>query len=209
MSQHNTNVSVYKSRRTILDILKSKQEYNVDDYINYGINEIHVMVQNKQLDMLLTKNDGSKKVYIKYHLGKTLRPNNIYEYIEDLFELEKILTKNDDLIIIMKDEPNETIIKLLKDIYQREKYFIIVFNIQRLQFNILEHAYVPSHTILDSEQTKDIKHLYHIEDKSQLPEISRFDPVAKAIGIRPGEICEIIRPSKTAITSQFYRICSQ
>ena len=46
-------------------------------------------------------------------------------------------------------------------------------------------------------------------DDNQLPEISRFDPVAQAIGMRPGNICEIIRPSKTAIYAPYYRICVQ
>jgi DNA-directed RNA polymerase subunit H (RpoH/RPB5) len=41
----------------------------------------------------------------------------------------------------------------------------------------------------------------------QLPNISRFSPVAQAIGLRPDQICKIIRPSKTAINTVFYRIC--
>ena len=207
MSQNSTYVeSIYNSRRNLLDILK-EQDYNTDDYNNSNINEIHLLVQNKQLDMLLSKDSG-KKVYVKYHLGKTLRQNNIYEMLEDLFDVEEILTKQDDLIIIMKDEPNANLINTLKDIYEKEGHFIIIFNIQRLQFNILNHSYVPKHRILNSEETNEIKKLYNISSDKQLPEISRFDPVAQALAIRPGEICEIIRPSKTAITSKFYRICS-
>ena len=45
---------------------------------------------------------------------------NIYEYIEDLYVLEEILTPKDDLIIIMKDAPNETLQKLLKDIWEND-----------------------------------------------------------------------------------------
>ena len=41
----------------------------------------------------------------------------------------------------------------------------------------------------------------------QWPEISRFDPVAQAIGLRPKEVCKIIRSSETAITSTYYRMC--
>ena len=208
MSQNSTYIEyIYNSRKNILDLLK-EQNYNVDDYTNASVNEVHLMVQNKQQDMLLSNDDDDRKVYVKYHLGKTLRQNNIYEMLEDLFEVENILTKRDDLIIIMKDQPNDTIIKLLKDIHEKDGYFIIIFNIQKLQFNILNHSYVPKHRILSEEEEIDIKKLYNISSNKQLPEISRFDPVAQAIGIRPGEICEIIRPSKTAITSKFYRICS-
>ena len=42
---------------------------------------------------------------------------------------------------------------------------------------------------------------------SQLPEISRYDPVALVIGLRPGEVCKIIRPSPTAITTEYFRLC--
>ena len=42
---------------------------------------------------------------------------------------------------------------------------------------------------------------------SEFPELSRFDPVAQAIGIRPGQVCKITRASKTAIEAPYYRIC--
>ncbi|MAV56141.1 MAG: DNA-directed RNA polymerase subunit H [Candidatus Pelagibacter sp.] len=78
----------------------------------------------------------------------------------------------------------------------------------QIQFNILEHTLVPPHRVLTSEEAKEIKKRYNIVDVSQLPDISRFSPVSLALGIRPGEMCEIVRPSRTAITAPFYRICS-
>ena len=48
---------------------------------------------------------------------------------------------------------------------------------------------------------------YNITDKVQFPDISRFDPVAQVIGLRPGQVCEITRASKTAIESKYYRVC--
>ena len=54
-----------------------------------------------------------------------------------------------------------------------------------------------------------IKIKYNITSDDMIPGISRFSPVAQVLGIRPGQLCEIVRPSKTSITSNFYRICSQ
>ena len=133
---------------------------------------------------------------------------NIYEYIDDLFNLEQILEKKDDLIIIIKDEPNEPLIKELKNIWEKEGILITVFNIERLQFNILDNEMVPPHRILSSQDANDIRTKYNITNDSQFPDISRFSPVAMAISMRPGELCEITRSSKTAINSKFYRICS-
>ncbi len=207
MAQSGQIVQIFKSRANMLDILKS-QGYNVEDYEGSSIHEVHSMFQAKQMDMLVSKNDGTKKAYIKYHLAKSLRPNNLYEYIDDLYNLEEVLTNADDLIIIMKDDPNETIIKTLRNIWEQDGTFITIFSMQRLQFNILKHSLVPPHIVLTSDEANKLKIQYNVKDDSQLPDISRFSPVAQAIGMRPGDMCKIIRPSKTAISTTFYRICS-
>ena len=66
---------------------------------------------------------------------------------------------------------------------------------------------VPNHRILNDEEKEDIIKKYNIIDDN-IPEISRYDPVAQVIGLRPMQYCEILRSSKTSITSLFYRICS-
>ncbi len=203
--------TIHKSRKTIIELLK-EQGYNTNDYDDFSVNETHAMVANKQLDMLITgKNilgNNEKKVYVKYHLGKTLRSENIEVYIEDLFNIERVLTKNDMLIIIIKQEPNQTLINLLNQYFERDGIFIILFSLDRLQFNILKHIYVPKHTILNEKEKQDFLSYYKITDVKQLPDISRFDPVAQAIGMRPGQICKIERPSRTAIKTIYYRFCT-
>jgi DNA-directed RNA polymerase subunit H (RpoH/RPB5) len=207
MAQSGNIIQIYKSRINILEILKT-QDYNVSDYEGSGINEVNSMNKSNQLDMLLSKNDNSKKVYIKYHSAKTLSHSNITQYIDDLFNIDNILKNKDDLIIIMKDEPNESLVKVLKNIWEKEHKYINVFNIKRLQYNILKHELVPPHVVLTQEEAKEIKNKFNITDDSQIPDISRFGPVAQAICIRPGELCKITRSSRSAITSEFYRICS-
>jgi DNA-directed RNA polymerase subunit H len=201
--------SIYKSRKVLLEIMK-KQDYNTDDYDNFSINEVNSMSQNNQLDMLLEKNMNGKKnkIYIRYlHLARTLDPRNIQEIIDDLFNLEEILTKEDTLMIISKEEMNDKLFTLLKHIWEQDNIFIIIQSIKSLQFNILEHILVPPHRILNNDEVIEVKKKYNIINDFDFPDISRFDPVAQIIGIRPGEICEIIRPSKTAIKSYYYRIC--
>jgi len=199
-------IEIFNSRKTIVDLLEA-QKYDVSQYKDFGINEVNTLIQTKQMDMLLKKTAGDKSVYVKYHLAKSLRPVNLYEYIEDLFTLEEVLTKKDDLIVIMKDEPNDTIKKTLTDIWAKDGIFVIVINIKRLQYNILNHQLVPQHIVLSAEEAKEVKKKYNIHDDSQIPDISRFSPVSQVIGLRPGELCRIYRPSKTAIKAEFYRIC--
>ena len=213
MAQSGQIQTIYNSRKTLLEHLKY-QGFDVQDYENFSINEIYEMSQNQQLDMLIERKSDAdnkitkKKTYIKYHLAKTLRPEKIYEYLEDLFNLEQVLTKEDDLIIVIREEPNETTIKTLKQIWSSDKQFVVIWNIKMLQFNVLEHSLVPKHKVLNPSDSEIFRKRYNVNDDSELPDISRFSSPAMAIGIRPSEICEIIRPSKTAINTKFYRICS-
>ena len=213
MAQSSHINEIFKSRKHIVNFLK-RQGFNVADYESFSIHEVNAMYQDKQMNMLFKKDDASKKTYVKYHTGKgihlekSIRPVSIYEYIEDLFTLEEILTKHDDLIIIINDEPNETIEKTLRHIWEQDRIFVNVISIKRLQYNILEHVLVPPHVVLSKAEGLAIKQKYNIMTDKQMPDISRFSPVAQLIGIRPGDICKIIRPSKTAIKTEFYRICT-
>ena len=205
---------IYKSRNVILELME-KQGYNINEYKGFSINEVNTMKINNQLDMILEKNietdtndtKTKRKIYIRYYLAKALRPNNLQEMIDDLFNVEEILSKDDTLFIIVKDEVNETLVNTVKHIWESDKIFIVIQPLKRLQFNILDHILVPFHRVLSTDESIKIKNRYNVINDSQLPDISRFDPVAQAIGIRPGEICEIIRPSKTAISEPYYRIC--
>jgi|TARA_Y100000389_G_C17463094_1_gene523278 DNA-directed RNA polymerase subunit H (RpoH/RPB5) len=208
MAENRNNLAVHKSREVILNILKTRG-FNISDYEGFSINEIYSLYTNDQLDLLITNETSKQKVYIKYfNLEKSIRPNNIHEIIEDLFTVEQILSPDDDLIIIIKDEPNDTLQKLQRYIFEHDKIFVTVINIDRLQFNILDHSIVPKHIVLNNEMKDIIKERYNIVNDSGFPTISRFDPVSQVLGIRPGNLCEITRSSKTAITSKYYRICS-
>ena len=204
--------SIYKSRTIILDLMKV-QGYDTNDYEGFSVNEVNTMKVNNQLDMILEKSTvdvdikRKPKIYIRYYLAKTLRPQNLQEMIDDLFNVEEVLSKHDTLFIVVKDEVNETLINALKHIWEQDKIFIVIQNLKRLQFNILKHAIVPPHRVLSIAEVIVVKRRYNIMDDTQFPDISRFDPVAQAIGIRPGQVCEIIRSSKTAISAPYYRIC--
>ena len=164
------------------------------------------MVSNNQLDLLL-ENKNNTKIFVKYYLGKSLRPNNIQEIVEDLFNLEEILSKDDELLIIVKDDINDSIKSMLVHIWNSQKIFVSIISLKRLQYNILNHSLVPQHIIMTEEEKLDVKKKYNVIDDSKFPEISRFDPVSTLIGLRPDNLCKIIRPSKTSITSEFYRLC--
>ena len=137
-----------------------------------------------------------------------ISPKNIYEYIDDLYRIEEILDEEkDDLIIVIKDKCSDSLLALISAIYNKDKIFFNVYNYNNYLFNILEHERVPKHTLLTDSQKEAISKKYNVLKDSEYPEISRFDPVAMAIGLKPGQLCEIERSSPTSLTTKYYRIC--
>ena len=59
----------------------------------------------------------------------------------------------------------------------------------------------------DDKQIQNLMEKYNISDKTMFPAISRMDPVARILCLKPGQLLHCICPSKTAITSNYYRIC--
>ena len=199
--------NLYKSRKIILDLAK-RRGFNIEDYENFNINDVGAMVSNKQLDMLLTNPDTEKKIYYKYHIVTKIRPPHIHEYIEDLYNLEEILTTNDDLVIVTKDKPNESILNLLVMEFNNNDNFVNIYNYNNFTFNCLDNVLQPKFRVLNETEKNEIKKKFNIVSDQHFPEISRFDPAALAIGIRPGEITEITRRSPTSLESLTWRLCN-
>lgn len=199
---------LFNSRRIILDLAK-RRGFNIDEYSDFTINDILIMHTNKQLDMLLTNNDTGKKIYYKYHLATKIRPAQVQDYIEDLFQLDDppILKKTDDLVIVGKDEPNDVLKNLLNLEYEQNSYYVNIYNLHNYLFNILDNDLVPNHEILSDEEKEMVAKKFNIMQDSNWPEISRFDPPAIAIGLRPGQVTEITRNSPTALETKYYRLC--
>jgi DNA-directed RNA polymerase subunit H len=202
---------IHTSRNILLDILK-KRGFDVDDWNDFSVSEIQTLYNNKQLDILVTHKTLDKKIFVKYHLRSRIGHSHVYEYIDDLFELEDaagdtILKDSDELIIISKDKINATTKTLIEEIYTKDKKFVNIYNFNDYLFNILNHTRVPKHIILNAEEKNDVKKRFNIVKDSEFPEISRFDPVAQAIGLRPTELCKIIRSSPSAIKTEYYRLC--
>ena len=210
-SNSQTISKIYSSRKIILDLAKERG-FDVSDYEDFTINEIQVLTTNKQLDMILEKEDGTK-MYFKYHLGGAnsgftkLRGPHILDYVEDLYEVEELLSKNDNLVIVTKDSPNPALKNLLKMQFTQKDYYVNVYNIHNYLYNILKNKLVPKHEIINENRKKEIAEEYNIVSESQWPEISRFDPAAMAIGLRPGQVVEITRKSPTALDTKYYRLC--
>ena len=185
----------------------TSQNYDTREHTGFSIHEINAMYINDGLDFMLKQPETGKQAYVKYWLTASLKQAKIQELTEELYTTDNVLNKRDTLIIIVREEPNDTLKELLKLIYETEQIFIVVHHIKRLLFNILQHKLVPQCRILNTYEVDMVKRQYNITDDIQFPKLSRFDPQALAICFRPGEVIELIRSSKTSCITKYYRIC--
>lgn len=75
---------------------------------------------------------------------------------------------------------------------------------QKKKFNILEHELVPRHEVLPPQEAARILRELGIRPE-QLPWLRVTDPVARAIGAKPGDIVRIYRKSPTSGEVVVYR----
>jgi DNA-directed RNA polymerase subunit H (RpoH/RPB5) len=200
----NRTLSIYKSKITLIEQLKNL-DYDVSSYENFSINEIDAMIENDQLDMLVS--NDKQKIYVKYYMSKTLRKETIDNLIDDLYEIENVLEKKDTLVLVTLEEPNDTIVDKVRYEYDSSNIHIVIRPLSRLQFNILNHVLVPTATILNDLEIDQLKKRYNLENLTKLQEISRFDQQALCLCLRPQQVIKIVRNSDTALEHNNYRVC--
>jgi DNA-directed RNA polymerase subunit H len=204
---NNLILSIHKSRVHIVEHLENLG-YNVDDHKGFGINEVDAMFASNQLDMLVSNPTTNNKAYVHYSVSKKPNVANLVrEMFHDNADSNFSMNKNDTLIVIQEDEPNESLVSYLTTLYNRDGIFVVVHALKRLQFNILKHMLVPKYRPLTETEKAEIMKKFAISKNSQFPEIGRFDPVALALCVRPGDVCEITTPSPTAAQMVKYRVC--
>ena len=203
---------LYKAFSNIAELL-DMQMYDAEDKMNCSIHEIEEMYQNESINSLFHKKDGTgSKAYVFFSLESNLREGGFEEILDHVYIEEHFIENEDILVIIIKEELNdtmqETIRKKQKFEWLKNNRLIIIFSLPRLQINILKHEMVPKHFIINTDkEVEDIKLQFNIDDNTKFPEISRFDPIAQSIFLKPDQICRIERMSKTAIRTNYYRCC--
>ena len=222
---------VYNSRKHLLEMLEDRG-YNVDHLKNFNSEEIQTMLTEQSngkfnlsadigpLDIFLEKpssfknqkTDTIEKMYVKYNLENKFKTTaNVKKQITEIYENH--ITSKDTLIIIninrllMKVAAKEkTDEDFVNNLYITKNYFIQLFGLENFLFNISHHHFVPKHRILSPQETQELFEHYNCNIKN-LPTIKRDDPMAKYIGLRIKQICEIKRENVTSGMTTHYRVC--
>lgn len=210
MASNNLILKLYNSRVNLLNQCENLG-YNVSEHKDVSNLEVDKLYTNNKLDMIV-ENRKKNKIYIKYSYttdkkNNTFTKKDLDNLKDELYDVENTLTKDDILMIVVDDEPNDSLVTRMKYLYEQDGVFIVIHNIKRLQYNVLEHTLVPESNILTDDELKELMVKYNIRDLTQLPQVSRFDPQSLAICLRPGQVCKYTRKSIASLEHDYYRVC--
>jgi DNA-directed RNA polymerase I, II, and III subunit RPABC1 len=190
---------LYKIRKTVIEMLTDRN-IHVPDSEKITFEEFTIKYNNKNIDIYF--NDGNKNIYIYFHIDtknfsksdlKTLIQKIVNEYENEDINLILLLGEKDLNSAVSKE--------LEKEMYKN----VEIFFKNKMIFNITHHSYVPKHIVLNKEEETELLEKYYTIG-NKLPEILRTDPIAKYYGMKPKQICKIMRNSPEVGTYPYYRI---
>jgi len=200
-----------RSRQTILDILEDRG-YDPLPYRNIAPDQILTLAEgsSRALDMLIKKKADSKapceRAAVHYVMQDRLRlrlatfTRNIYDGGE--------LTKADDILVLVNEPWHEIFDKTSLQMWQTQKARITFFHIKQVVVHPGRHVLVPPHRKLNADEAKAEMTRWSVTQKSQFPLIKHSDVQAKLLGLVPGDVVEILRPSPTSGVARVLRICA-
>jgi DNA-directed RNA polymerase subunit H (RpoH/RPB5) len=214
----NTADILLRSRQTILDILEDRG-YNVTPYRNISPEQILILAEGhaRALDIIVQKKEDGPapcdRAVVVYQLQDRIR-TRIDTFVRDLYDIpvdgapDSVITKSDDVVIILNEPYNEVFDKTALQLWQGQKARMTFFHIKQVVVHMGRHDLVPPHRKLTKKEEEELMTGLHVTQKSQFPLIKHHDIQSRILGLVPGEFVEILRPSPTAGVMKFYRICA-
>lgn len=206
---------IVRSRPTILEILENRG-YNVDSYKDMSPTTI--------LKLATTNAELLKIVAPKVPDGLAPMERAVVLYwIEPVrIRLEAEIMKlwneenpvhynpvNDDIIVLISEPFHEVFHQQAAKVWGSQKGRISFFSLKHVISNPARHIMVPPHRKLTADEVNTLMKGLHLKSRSELPHIKfHVDMQARVLGLVPGDIVEICRPSETCGEHTMYRVCS-
>ncbi|AFN83342.1 DNA-directed RNA polymerase I [Encephalitozoon romaleae SJ-2008] len=106
------------------------------------------------------------------------------------------------LILILPQFPSPTVMSMIS---LNPKFNVEIFLVEEMVFNKTKHSWVPPHRILSREEKENVLKALKL-GPGDLPRILKSDVIARYYGAKRGDVMEIVRRSRTAGESIYYRI---
>lgn len=213
MAEHKTPAFEYvlvQSRAVILEMMEARG-YDVAPYKLMNPEDIiKLSITPEALMMKFThKDDGERSAIVNYN-EKNIK-NSLNSFLDKT--LEKIADGTFDarteMIYIVYTPIVDTFHQFSINVWNKHKLRFQFFFIETLVSNPMKHVLQPAFDIVAEEDVAQIMKDHYIKSKTQLPIIKYHeDMVARFMGLVPGSIVKITRPSPSAGSYVLYRLCA-
>lgn len=180
--------TLFKIRKTVIEMVEDRK-YIVPDSDKINFEEFSAQFDAKNLDIFIP-DENKSPIYIHFHNeNKSLAKSDLKNLVESL--IEKYNNHEIKIIILLKEKGNGSILKEInKEIYKN----VEIFMNKNMIFNITHHELVPKHIILNEEECAELLDKYSTT-LNKLPKMLKTDPIAQYFGMKPNQVCKIIRNS--------------
>jgi len=208
-----------RSRETLLDILEERG-YDATVYRNISPDQILTLAtgNTRALDVFVPKKEGSAapcdRAVIVYQLQDRIRSRlgtftrDIYEEHPDKTGANAVRPTDDVIVVLNEPAEHEAFGKASLQLWQAKKARMVFFHIKQVVVHPGRHRLVPPHRKMSAEEAKEAVDRLHITQKSMLLLIKHHDIQARVLGLVPGDMVEVLRPSPTAGEARVLRICA-
>lgn len=151
---------------------------------------------------------------IIFALTKNLRSSIIDDLKKSVSNIDNFVRKYNgkyNIILVFNNDmlatPSVSSLSSIDKILQKKNGMLQFFHMNELLFNPTKHELVPPHRKLSADESREVMEKYLIKSKGQMPLILHTDVIAKWIGLKQGELVEIIRYNENSGKYYYYRCC--
>lgn len=206
---------IVRTRPTLCEILINRG-YNAEGYRATNSADLESLASDKlALTMIVQKTPGSiapkDRAVVIYMVEASIRLS-LDKQINELFDGEKqtipIQADTTEVIVLHNEPEHEAFTVQAQRQWATRKAHISFFPIKVLISNPARHTMVPPHRRLLEEEVRQVMQQLSLKSKSELPHIKyHLDMQARILGLVPGDLVEIKRPSETAGITTVFRVC--
>ena len=214
---YETLTVLFLSRKTLLNIL-GKRGYNTKPYDKFGPIEIAAMAHASlganatpfRMD-LERENPGSgiTKCRVEYSINRV--KNRIAGFIGGLVDEENddaVDTATTELVVVLLEPVVEAFHTAAMTFLASKSLHVNFFQAHTIVNNPMDHTLVPLHELVPISEHTEFLAKHKIKTKANLPLIKfHEDMIARVMGLMPGDIVKITRPSQAAGEYISYRLC--
>ena len=188
------------------DTADNFENINIDDFTK----PTPIIIYEKNTCVIIALSSAAKKVIIDQL--KPIPNKKLKETDEEIDVFKEFFSNHNsyfNYIVVFEElttADNKLLVKFDK-ILNKMDGLLSVFMFADLHFNPTKHNLVDKHTKLTKEEIKVLMTKYNIKTKTALPIILKSDPIAKWLGIRPGDIVKIDRYNPNSGLIDYYRSC--